>query len=99
MIVPLRDTIRSNSKPVITTLIITLIFLGFVFLPEIPAVLVLVYWFLLQFFSGIGSYGTLQTSQGGVAWFAHIGGFISGMILVAVMKTKPAYGRRQDLNW
>jgi rhomboid family protein len=79
--------------------IVTLVFLGFIFLPEIPAVLLLVYWFLLQFFSGVGSYGTMQTSQGGVAWFAHIGGFISGMILVLVMKTKPAYGRRYDLNW
>jgi membrane associated rhomboid family serine protease len=66
---------------------------------EIPAVLILAYWFLLQFFSGVGSIGYSQVSQGGVAFFAHIGGFITGMILIAVMGTRERYGRRRDLNW
>jgi membrane associated rhomboid family serine protease len=67
---------------------------------EIPAVLILVYWFILQFFSGIGSIGYSQAaSQGGVAFFAHIGGFIAGMILVSTMGTKERYSRRRDLQW
>jgi len=66
---------------------------------EIPAVLILAYWFILQFFSGVGSIGYSQVSQGGVAFFAHIGGFIAGMILVFVMRTRERYGRRRDLNW
>ena len=67
---------------------------------EIPAVLILVYWFVLQFFSGIGSIGYSQAaSQGGVAFFAHIGGFIAGMILVSTMGTKERYSRRRDLQW
>ena len=66
---------------------------------EIPAVLILMYWFLLQFLSGVGSIGYTQASQGGVAFFAHIGGFIAGMILIGVMGTKERYGRRRDLNW
>jgi membrane associated rhomboid family serine protease len=67
---------------------------------EIPAVLILVYWFVLQFFSGIGSIGYSQaSSQGGVAFFAHVGGFIAGMILVSTMGTKERYSRRRDLQW
>ena len=67
---------------------------------EIPAPIILVYWFVLQFFSGIGSIGYSQASQGGgVAFFAHVGGFIAGMILVSTMGTRERYSRRRDLQW
>ncbi len=80
--------------------ILTLIPIFFFFTTiEIPAVLILLYWFALQFFSGIGSVGYSQVSQGGVAWFAHIGGFISGMILIMTMGTRERYSRRRDLTW
>src|SRR5947209_10797114 len=45
---------------------------------EIPAWIMLVYWFVIQFFSGVGTLGTSQVSQGGVAFFAHVGGFVAG---------------------
>ncbi len=45
----------------------------------VPAVLFLPVWVLLQFFSGLASLGVPQT--GGVAWWAHVGGFASGMAL------------------
>ena len=80
--------------------ILTLIPIFFFFTTiEIPAVLILLYWFALQFFSGVGSVGYSQVSQGGVAWFAHIGGFISGMILIMTMGTPERYSRRRDLTW
>jgi len=80
--------------------ILTLIPIFFFFTTiEIPAVLILLYWFALQFFSGIGSVGYSQVSQGGVAWFAHIGGFISGMLLIMTMGTRERYSRRRDLTW
>ena len=66
---------------------------------EVPAVLILAYWFLLQFFNGVGSVGHSQVMQGGVAWFAHIGGFVAGMILVVVMGTRERYRQRRDLHW
>ena len=66
---------------------------------EIPAALILAYWFILQFFSGLGSVGYSQVSQGGVAWFAHMGGFIAGMILISTLPTKEGYRRRRDLQW
>jgi membrane associated rhomboid family serine protease len=48
------------------------------FTVKIPAVLMLGYWFFIQLFSGVASLG--MGDQGGVAWFAHIGGFIVGAL-------------------
>jgi membrane associated rhomboid family serine protease len=66
---------------------------------EIPAVFILLYWFVLQFFSGVGSIGYSHLSQGGVAWFAHVGGFVAGMVLILLMGKRDPYARRRDLHW
>ncbi len=66
---------------------------------EVPAVLILGYWFLIQFFSGVGSIGYSHLSQGGVAWFAHVGGFLAGMLLINLMRPRPPHRRRRDLYW
>ncbi len=55
----------------------------FITIRELPAVFILGFWFVLQFFSGVGSLGA--QNAGGVAYFAHIGGFVAGMILVLLM--------------
>ena len=69
----------------------TLIFLGyFVRSAQLPAMLVLGFWFVLQLFNGLLAVGTMQ--MGGVAWFAHVGGFVSGLVLVRLF----TLGRRQD---
>ncbi|HHT9158889.1 MAG TPA: rhomboid family intramembrane serine protease [Candidatus Brocadiaceae bacterium] len=47
---------------------------------ELPAIIVLGFWFLIQFFSGTASISS--THGGGVAWWAHIGGFVLGVILI-----------------
>lgn len=65
------------------TRIYSLFFFFFITTFEIPAPFLLLYWFALQLFSGIGSLtSTDVTMNGGVAWFAHVGGFIAGMVLV-----------------
>ncbi len=51
---------------------------------RIPAFLVLGFWIILQFFSIPGSIG----SEGGTAYFAHIGGFLAGMVLIPFFKKK-----------
>ena len=66
---------------------------------EIPAVLMLLYWFAIQIFSGIGSIGFSNISRGGVAWFAHVGGFVAGMLLVWLLGTRSRYESRKDLRW
>jgi len=55
----------------------------FITVRELPAVFLLGVWFVLQFFSGVGSLGP-RAETGGVAYFAHIGGFIAGMALIAL---------------
>jgi membrane associated rhomboid family serine protease len=56
--------------------VLTLVIFFFITVVELPAYLVLGLWFVLQAFQGIGS---LAGDPGGVAWFAHIGGFLFGL--------------------
>jgi hypothetical protein len=58
------------------------------FFVEIPAFVYLGLWFILQFLSAAGSQG--QTT--GIAWWAHVGGFISGMILLKILLKLPDMG-------
>jgi membrane associated rhomboid family serine protease len=69
----------------------TLIFFGFfVQTVRLPALLVIGLWVVIQFINGILSKGPM--AQGGVAWFAHIGGFICGILLIAfVFKRKKRF--------
>ena len=63
---------------------------AFVFMFELPALLFILAWFGLQLFSGIGSLG--QAASPGVAFFAHIGGFVAGVLFLLVTgkpKTRP----------
>jgi membrane associated rhomboid family serine protease len=48
---------------------------------EVPALLFLGFWFVMQFFSGAMSL-TVGADVGGTAWWAHVGGFCAGMVLV-----------------
>ena len=66
---------------------------------ELPAWLLLAYWFGIQFLSGVGSVASTRSTEGGVAWFAHVGGFLAGMVLIKLMRPKPPYWRRRDLAW
>jgi hypothetical protein len=54
----------------------------FIQVAELPAIVVLGFWFVLQFFNGIASLGMSTAGMGGVAWWAHIGGFVAGCLLV-----------------
>ncbi len=67
----------------VTTLIPALLLF---FTIRIPAILMLGYWFFIQFFSGMASLG--MSDQGGVAWWAHVGGFVLGAILVVGERPK-----------
>ena len=70
--------------------IVTLIPLFFFFTTiELPAVIMLFYWFFIQFASGAASLGM---EGGGVAWWAHIGGFVAGAVWIW---TRPRRRRRQ----
>ncbi|HUS07930.1 MAG TPA: rhomboid family intramembrane serine protease [Bryobacteraceae bacterium] len=80
----------------IHTLVFVFIFMTTV---EIPAAFMLLYWFVIQIFSGIGSIGYSSASKGGTAWFAHVGGFVAGMVLVYLMGAQQRFKNRRDLSW
>ncbi|MBI5026729.1 MAG: rhomboid family intramembrane serine protease [Nitrospirae bacterium] len=69
----------------------TLIFLGFfIQVVRIPALIVIGFWAIIQFVNGIISTATIP--QGGVAWFAHIGGFLIGILTIKLfLKTRRRY--------
>ena len=68
--------------------VVTLIPIFFFFTTiNIPAVLYLGIWFVTQFFSGITSLGAVAV--GGVAWWAHIGGFVFGLLMVKRFLFRP----------
>ena len=64
---------------------VLLFFFIFIQVVYVPAVIVLGFWFLMQLLEA--SFGAMGTS-GGVAWFAHIGGFIAGMVYMTRRKNR-----------
>jgi membrane associated rhomboid family serine protease len=58
----------------------------FIQIIEIPAYVFLGIWFLLQFVSGAGSLLNRTAEVGGIAWWAHAGGFIGGIILLLLFR-------------
>ncbi|MHB9132609.1 MAG: rhomboid family intramembrane serine protease [Armatimonadota bacterium] len=66
----------------------TCVFLFFVFIIRLPALVVIALWFLLQLFSGVAALGN-SAQASGVAYWAHIGGFLAGMILVSFFAKRP----------
>ncbi|HTQ80435.1 MAG TPA: rhomboid family intramembrane serine protease [Thermoanaerobaculia bacterium] len=78
--------------------IVSLIFLGiFIQIMQVPAIVFLPIWFLMQFVSGLASLGAPTAQAGGVAFFAHIGGFLAGPLLLLLLGgRKPS---RASLPW
>lgn len=69
--------------------VIALVPIGFfVTVQEVPALFFLFIWFLLQLISGVASIGA--DAVGGVAWWAHVGGFVVGMVLMNFWRRRPA---------
>ena len=61
-------------------------FLGFFYqLIDVPAVIVLAFWFVLQLIDGIATIGATEMG-GGIAFFAHIGGFVFGAVVAGIIR-------------
>lgn len=65
-------------------------------LVEVPAIFYLGFWFVSQFFTGVASLGAQEDAGGGVAWWAHIGGFALGVILVKLFEKRNGGGAERD---
>jgi len=62
----------------------------FVFFIHIPAWIVLGYWFVIQFLSGAAtSLAYAGNSSGGIAFWAHVGGFIAGIVMIKIFPERP----------
>jgi membrane associated rhomboid family serine protease len=77
--------------------VVTLIPIGlFLRLAELPALIVLGLWFVMQLFVGVASLGAQSAEGSGVAWWAHIGGFVAGILLGLLFvrrgRTRPRAG-------
>ena len=76
--------------------VLTAVFFFFITMVELPALLVLGLWFVIQFLSGLGTLS--EQVSGGVAFFAHIGGFVFGA-LVALLFFRRQPIRRRAVPW
>lgn len=71
----------------------------------VPAVLLIAVWFFLQLLSGVAAIGSdVVGGAAGVAWFAHIGGFVLGLLLVRLMSRRrpalrPVYPQPRPRDW
>jgi membrane associated rhomboid family serine protease len=80
--------------------VIVVVPLGFFIQPmRLPALLVLGFWFVLQFIQGGLAVGTKE--GGGVAYWAHIGGFVAGIVLIFLFRRHPPprFGTRRSGPW
>jgi membrane associated rhomboid family serine protease len=83
--------------------VLTLVMFFFITWVYLPAFVVLGLWFVLQLFSGAGELGTRVNSGGGVAFWAHIGGFAFGALMALLFFPKERFGaaappRRPDVQ-
>jgi membrane associated rhomboid family serine protease len=74
-----------------------LIILGFyVTTVAVPAMLMLGYWFVLQL---VGGFGSMAAEGGGVAFWAHVGGFVAGAVLVLLFRNPRLLGQHPYHGW
>src|SRR5437016_3142422 len=67
----------------------TIIFIFiFITIVTVPAIVLIGLWFLLQFFDGLASLSTVQQGMEGVAYFAHVGGFLTGLIITLLLRER-----------
>lgn len=73
-----------------------LVVLGFfITVVMVPAVIMIGLWFLLQLLSGLATLGIETQQTGGVAFWAHVGGFVTGLVLVWVFRDPKAVERQR----
>jgi len=65
----------------------TIIFIVFFFtIVTLPAFVLIGIWFLLQFLAGVAALSNVQQGMGGVAYFAHVGGFVTGLVITFLLR-------------
>ena len=76
---------------------VLIVFIFFIRIIRVSALFVLGFWFVIQVLNGFGSLGF--QGGGGVAWFAHIGGFVAGVVLVLFLEKKERVQIYRRAGW
>ena len=71
----------------------TIVFFGFITTVDLPAYVLLGYWIVIQVLSGLPTLARMG-AEGGVAFWAHIGGFLAGLLLIRLFESAEHAGRR-----
>ena len=80
-------------------MLLSLVFLGFFYqLIPVPALIVLGFWFVLQIIDGFTSLGAAASDASGVAFFAHIGGFVLGLAVGLLIRGVFRFRRRPQFG-
>jgi membrane associated rhomboid family serine protease len=75
------------------------IFIIFFKVIAIPAWMVLLWWFFLQVLAGLPQISTMRPDvSGGVAVWAHVGGFLAGLVLIKVFENPRLVARREEIR-
>ncbi len=78
------------------TAMVQVIILPLFFIPFfVPAIVLIGIWFLSQLFAGLGELGR-DTVGEGIAWWAHVGGFVAGVVLIGLFRQPERSRRRGD---
>lgn len=78
--------------------ILSIFLLGFIPIPFwLPAWFMLGFWFLIQLLGGLAGLGLAK--EGGTAFFAHVGGFVVGLLMIRVFAPSPRGGRPVPADW
>ena len=65
----------------------------------VPAAFLIIFWFLLQLLSGVASLGAAAGVTEGIAFWAHVGGFIAGVVLVGAFRHQKPRRRSPTVVW
>ncbi len=83
-----------------TARVVTLVPIFFFFqIVEIPAVIFLLLWFLLQVFYGLATVSVVGRAVGGVAWWAHVAGFLFGAVAGPLLAWQPRRAHARSVRW
>jgi membrane associated rhomboid family serine protease len=72
------------------------VLMGYMGIIEMPALIVIGLWIVLQLVSGVGSIAVTDNSSGGVAYWAHVGGAVAGLILVFLFRNRTVQRRAEE---
>jgi membrane associated rhomboid family serine protease len=71
------------------SVLVPILFFFWVF--DVPALIVIGVWFVTQLFSGVAALADITAGSGGIAWWAHVAGFLFGALLMVVLPKAPSF--------